>query len=238
MLGVSANAGRDEIRAAFRKLAKKYHPDLNKDNPQAEEKFKEISEAYDVLGDDKKRQQYDTMRRFGGFDPRTGGPGMGGHPGGGRFYTDADFSQMFGGSFNMEDLFGGGGLGDIFSSMFGDNIRRRQPHSRRPAGPRKGRSMKAEIKISPEDAAQGTEKRVRVGVPQTCQVCHGSGNTGKEKVCPRCHGTGQVTNVQGTFAISRPCPSCLGRGVIPGENCKVGFVYAGVAINIKSLVRA
>lgn len=220
VLGVSENAGKDEIKKKYRELAKKYHPDRNKGDKAAEEKFKEISEAYQVLNDDEKRRQYDNMRKFGGFG---GGPQGGGFPGGGRFYTDADFSQIFGDRFDINDLFRGGGLGDIFSSMFGDNVRarRRSPFGRGQAGPRKGRDIRAELDISASQAASGTSRKIRLGVPQECDACGGQGTVdgAGETVCPRCHGSGQVTNVQGNFSISRPCPSCLGRGVLPGQTC-------------------
>lgn len=220
ILGVDEKAAKDEIKKKYRQLAKKYHPDRNKGSKESEEKFKEISEAYDVLSDDQKRQQYDTMRRFGGFNGAQPG---GGFPGGGRFYTNGDFSQVFGDQFNMNDLSGMGGLGDIFSAIFGDNMRARQrsPH-RRPQGPIRGRSITAEIPITVEQSVNGVKKKIRLAVPETCPDCNGAGHVagGEQKVCPRCHGTGQVTHAQGSFAISRPCPSCLGRGVTMGEDCR------------------
>lgn len=222
VLGVSENADKDEIKKKYRELAKKYHPDRNKGNKAAEEKFKEISEAYQVLNDDEKRRQYDNMRRFGGFGA---GAQQGGFPGGGRFYTDADFSQVFGDRFNINDLFRGGGLGDIFSSLFGENVRARHSGSfgRREGGPQKGRDIRAELDVSVSQAASGTSRKIRLGVPNTCDACGGQGTVaGKgETICPRCHGSGQITHVQGNFSISRPCPSCLGRGVLPGQTCSV-----------------
>ena len=221
ILGVDEKAAVDEIKKKYRVLAKKYHPDRNKGDKQAEEKFKEISAAYDVLKDPKKRQQYDTMRRFGG-DPRMGG---GGHPGGRQFYTNGDYQQAFGGNFNMDDLFGGGGIGDIFSSLFGDNVRsrgrrggfRQQQQNRA----RKGRDVKIDMDITGVQAVSGTTKKIRIHLPETCETCSGSGYTtgGGNHVCSRCHGTGQVSFAQGGFAISRPCPSCLGRGVEQGKVC-------------------
>lgn len=222
VLGVSENAGRDEIKKKYRELAKKYHPDRNKGNKAAEEKFKEISEAYQVLNDDEKRRQYDNMRRFGGFGA---GAQQGGFPGGGRFYTDADFSQVFGDRFDINDLFRGGGLGDIFNSLFGENVRARYNSSfgRGRRGPQRGRDIRAELDVSVSQAASGTSKKIRLGVPHTCESCGGQGTVaGKgETVCPRCQGSGQITHVQGNFSISRPCPSCLGRGVLPGQTCPV-----------------
>jgi len=226
ILGVSEKADKDEIKKKYRDLAKKYHPDRNKGDKAAEEKFKEISEAYQVLKDDQKRQQYDNMRRFGGF-AGAGRPGAGGFPGGGgtRFYTNADFSQVFGDRFDINDLFGMGGLGDIFSSMFGDNVRarRRSPFGRQQAGPRKGQSIRAELNITADQAASGTSKKIRLGVPDSCAACKGQGTVpgSGETTCPRCNGAGQVTSVQGNFSVSRPCPACLGRGVRPGQTCGV-----------------
>jgi molecular chaperone DnaJ len=221
VLGVGEKSGKDEIKKKYRQLAKKYHPDRNQGSKEAEEKFKEISEAYDILSDDKKRQQYDTMRRFGGINGSR--PGGGGFPGGGRFYTNGDFSQAFGDQFNVNDLSGLGGLGDIFSAIFGENVRmrRRGPFRQQRAGPRKGRNLKAEIKISLRQSIDGVTKKIRLAVPETCSECGGAGNVagGEQKVCPRCKGTGQVTHAQGSFSISRPCPSCLGRGVTMGQDC-------------------
>lgn len=220
-LGVDEKAAPDEIKRKYRLLAKKYHPDLNKGNKEAEERFKDVSEAYEILKDAEKRRQYDTMRRFGGFDPRAGGTG--GSPGGGRFYTDADLSQAFGERFNVDDLFGFGGLGDIFGSMFGENLRarRRTAPFGAQTGPQKGQDIVAEIKISLQQAARGVTKRLKISIPESCAGCGGRGSVAGagETVCPRCHGAGQITNVQGNFAISRPCPSCLGRGVLPGQTC-------------------
>lgn len=221
ILGVDEKSNKDEIKKKYRKLAMKYHPDRNQGSKQAEEKFKEISEAYDVLSDDKKRQQYDTMRRFGAFDGTH--PGGGGFPGGRQFYTNGDFSQAFGDQFNMNDLSGMGGLGDIFSALFGDNMRarRRRPSRRRSTGPTRGRDIRAQIEITLDQSVEGVKKKIKLGVPEKCSECNGVGHVagGEQKVCPRCHGTGQVTHAQGSFSISRPCPSCLGRGVTRGKDC-------------------
>ena len=216
VLGVDEKAGADEIKKKYRVLAKKYHPDRNQGNKQAEERFKDVSEAYDVLKDDQKRRQYDMMRRFGGSDSRPGG--------GTRFYTDADFSQAFGDQFNVNDLSGFGGLGDLFSSLFGDNVRTRRrtaPFGGRGRAPEKGTDLRAEIKITFLQAAAGVARKIRLTVPEQCRDCHGAGITAGagETVCARCNGAGQMTYVQGNFSISRPCPSCLGRGVMPGRAC-------------------
>ncbi len=222
-LGVDEKAGKDEIKKKYRQLAKKYHPDRNHGSKKAEEKFKEISEAYNVLKDDQKRQQYDTMRRFGGFNG-AGRPGAGGgFPGGGRFYTNGDFSQAFGEGFNVNDLSGLGGLGDIFSALFGENMRARgrASHRQRRARPTRGRDIHAELEITLDQSVEGVKKKIKLGMPEACSECKGVGHVagGEQKVCPRCHGTGQVIHAQGGFSISRPCPSCLGRGVTMGQDC-------------------
>ena len=237
VLGVDEKAAADEIKKKYRALAKKYHPDRNKGDKQAEERFKDISEAYDVLKDDKKRRQYDMMRRIGATDIRGTGS-----PHGGRFYTDADFSQAFGDQFNINDLSGFGGLGDLFSSLFGDNVRRRRrttPFGGGDMASEKGTDLRAEIKITFLQAAAGVAKKIRLAVPEHCQDCHGTGITAGagETICSRCDGTGQMTYIQGNFSISRPCPSCLGRGVIPGQACPVcrgsGVTKNKKTINIK-----
>jgi len=223
ILGVEEKAGADEIKRRYRELAKKYHPDRNKGNKAAEDKFKEVSAAYDVLRDEKKRRQYDTMRRFGGFNGRAGG----GFPGGesGRFYTNADFEQAFGNGFNVDELFGFGGLGDIFSSLFGDNLRARTRRSGFGARPdretRSARHLRITLKIPLAEAISGARRRIRIDIPEPCPACQATGFTAEgAQVCSRCGGTGQVTHAQGAFSISRPCPSCLGQGVQPGKVCR------------------
>ncbi len=239
IIGVDEKASTDEIKKKYRVLAKKYHPDRNKGDKKAEERFKEISEAYDTLKDDKKRQQYDMIRRYGG-DPRMAGGG-GGFPGGG--FPGGGFGQG-GGQFNMNDLFGNGGaggMGDIFSTLFGDNVRSRtrQRYQQRPQGPRKGRNIKIDMKITPEQSESGVKKKIRIMLPEACDTCNGSGYTksGGNRVCSRCKGTGQVSFAQGGFAISRPCPSCLGRGVEQGQTCKrcksIGAVKKRKTIAVK-----
>lgn len=239
VLGVDEKAGKDEIKKKYRELAKKYHPDRNKGNKQAEEKFKDISEAYDILKDDQKRQQYDNVRRFGGFGA---GQRPGGFPGGGQFYTDADFSKAFGGQFNVEDLFGFGGLGDLFSSVFGGDVRSRRcgsPFGFDSSAPQRGKDLRAELKITFLQSLNGVTKKIRLSVPEACSACGGSGAVAGEnqRVCSRCGGTGQIVHTQGNFSISRPCPSCLGRGVTQGENCSVcrgkGVVSKRKMISIK-----
>ncbi|MBI4520412.1 MAG: molecular chaperone DnaJ [Gemmatimonadetes bacterium] len=209
ILGVSDSATAADIKKAYRKLAKQYHPDANRTDPAAAEKFKEISEAYAVLSDVEKRKQYDQLRRFGGFDFRRpgGGPGA---PGG--FRVDAD-------TFSFEDLTGFGGLGDLFSSIFGGRAR---AAGARPSGPRKGPDVEYLVEVEFELAARGGKIQIAVPISDECAVCGGSGAEPGTKTqrCGECGGTGNVTFGQGGFAVKRPCPACLGRGTIPEQACR------------------
>lgn len=207
ILGVGENASEDEIKKAYRKLAKKYHPDANHGDKQAEAKFKEISEAHNVLADKEKRSQYDQMRRFGGAF-QGGGPGGGFYQ---RGFSPDDLSSIFG---------RGGGFGsfaDIFSSIFGDNL----SGFGRTAGPSKGDDLYSEIEIPFFKAVRGGKVMVRTMVTEKCPVCKGTATRpgSGQSVCPQCHGRGMVTFTQGNFAVSRPCPRCLGRGHIKGDAC-------------------
>lgn len=200
VLGVSKSATADELKKAYRKLARQYHPDVNKDNPDAAEKFKECSEAYSVLSDETKRAQYD---QFGhaAFE-NGGGPGAGG----------------FGGAAGMEDIFDmffGGGRGG-----FGGG---RRPKS----GPQRGADLRLDLEISFEEAAFGVEKEVRVTREDTCDHCEGTGaESGSEsEVCPDCHGTGEIQFTQNTMfgqmVNVRPCSRCGGQGRIIKNPCKL-----------------
>lgn len=231
ILGVSENASENEIKKAYRKLAKKYHPDANPDDKQAEKKFKEISEAYSVLSDSKKKQQYDTMRKYGaGFG--TGGPGMGGF-GGGQGFSFEDIMTQFGsagkGSSTRRgaQFDGFGSIADIFSSIFGDRASGFGGMgdiggNRAQTAPRKGNDVLTDIDISFEDSVKGGQKTARVNIEQSCDQCGGSGITpgSKASTCPECKGSGHVTFAQGGFSVSRPCPRCLGRGQIVGSPCR------------------
>ena len=205
VLGVQKGATEAEIKKAYRKLAKENHPDLNPGNKEAEARFKEINEAYEVLGDSEKRQRYDQFG-FAGVDPSYGA-GAGGYGGGG-----------FEGGFDFGDL------GDIFGSFFGGGFgggRRTNPNA-----PQRGESIRMSIAISFEEAAFGCEKAVTVERYETCDTCHGNGcapGTSPE-VCPDCHGTGTVQvrrqTPMGVFATSSPCPKCGGKGRIIHQPCK------------------
>ena len=202
VLGVSRGASEDEIKKAYKKMARKYHPDLNPGDKTAEEKFKEVNEAYEVLSDADKKARYDQYGHAG-VDPNFGVGGFGGG---------------FDGSFDFGDL------GDIFGSFFGGGFgggRRTNPNA-----PQRGESIRMSIAISFEEAAFGCEKAVTVERYETCDTCHGNGcapGTSPE-VCPDCHGTGTVQvrrqTPMGVFATSSPCPKCGGKGRIIHQPCK------------------
>jgi molecular chaperone DnaJ len=212
VLGVSATATQDEIKKQYRKLAKKYHPDTNANDPKAAERFKEISEAYQTVGDAEKRKQYDQMRQLGAF----GGFGGGARPGGG---ARGPAGGAVGG-INMEDIdIGGlGGLGDLFGSMFGGGAGGGRTRQR---GPQRGEDVEATLEIPFRTAALGGTVPVQLEVTEECATCHGTGGApgSKMQTCPECHGRGTVSFGQGGFAVNRPCPNCLGKGQVPTERC-------------------
>ena len=201
VLGVSKNASQDEIKSAFRKLAKKYHPDISKE-ANAEEKFKEVQEAYSVLSDETKRKQYD---QFGhaAFEGATGGASYGGFGGTGFGFDASDLGDIF------DDLFGG-------SSFFGGSSRRNSNKTRR------GSDILTRVNISFMEAAMGCDCDVDIDTVDTCSKCNGKGGFG-EKTCPRCHGSGTITQEQrtlfGTFMTKTTCPECKGQGKSFDEIC-------------------
>lgn len=202
-LGVSKDAPASEIKKAYRKLARTYHPDANKGDAKAEERFKEISEAYDVLSDDKRRKDYDEARSlFGSGGFRVGAPGGAG--GGFNF----DLGDLLG---NMRGGGGTGGLGDLFGGLFGN----------RRAAPRRGGDLESEVTLSFKDAADGVTVPLRVASPHTCDTCHGTGARpgSTPRLCPVCEGTGTVARAQGGFAFAEPCRECRGRGLIIDNPC-------------------
>lgn len=220
VLGVSETASKDEIKKAFRKLAKKYHPDRNKGDKNSESKFKDVSEAYEILGNDQKRQQYDQMRKYGAF---AGTGPQGGSFGGGGF----DFSQF--GRGRREGFGDSGGFGsfaDIFSSIFGgeDIFGQAQggPGARRgKPSPSRGSNLHLTLHVSFREAANGTAKTIVLNKPVACGTCYGKGTepgTG-QSVCSECNGRGTVSFSHGNFAVSRPCPRCFGKGVINEKAC-------------------
>lgn len=215
VLGVSSTATQDEIKKAYRKLAKKHHPDANANDTKAAERFKELSEANNVLSNPEKRKQYDEMRRLGAFDGGFGGFG------GGRSRSSAAGAR--GGTtqninFQDFDIGGLGGLGDLFSSMFGGGEARQ---GAKPRGPEKGQTVEATLEIPFRTAARGGKVPIELEVSEECPTCHGTGAApgAQLKICPNCDGRGVVSFGQGGFAVNRPCPVCLGRGQVPTEPC-------------------
>src|SRR5262245_13755638 len=216
VLGVPASATQDEIKKKYRKLAAKHHPDKNPNDPKAAETFKEISEAYQVLGDAEKRKQYDQMRRLGasgGF----GGAGAGGPRRGGGHPPGAPGGPAV----NVEefDIGGLGGLGDIFSSMFGGGGGK--TGGTRARGPERGQDVEAQLSVPFRTAALGGKVPIELEVNEECATCHGNGAAPGAKIqtCPECHGRGTISFGQGGFAVQRPCTMCLGKGTVPTERC-------------------
>jgi molecular chaperone DnaJ len=220
VLGVTQSATQDEVKKQYRRLAKQYHPDATKNDSKAAERFKEISEAYGVIGDAEKRKQYDEMRRLGAFGGGfpggfsggasrggrpSGAPGGAGGPGAG---ANFDFSQF--------DIGGIGGFGDIFSNIFGSQQR---AGARR--GPETGQTVELSLDVPFRVAATGGKVPVELEVTEECATCHGNGAApgATLKTCPECQGRGTISFGQGGFAVNRPCPMCLGRGQVPSERC-------------------
>lgn len=238
VLGVQKGASDDEIKRSYRKLAKKYHPDVNPGDKEAEAKFKEIGEAYEVLSDAEKKSRYDQFG-FAGVDPNYGGGAGGG----------------FGG-------FGGMGfddLGDIFGSMFGGGFGGSQ---RRRNGPRRGSDIEESVLLSFEEAAFGIKKQLKIYVIEECEECHGSGakSASDKQTCPHCGGTGQIKSVQNTMfgqmintqvcghcrgegtIIKNPCAKCNGKGKVKrAKNIEVDIpagINAGETVSYRGLGNA
>jgi len=204
VLGVARGAALPEIKKAYRKLARKYHPDLNPGDKTAESRFKEIQEAYAVLSDPKKRAQYDQFGDLGGMPPGAG-PGA---PGGGAGFEGFDFSDYGSSTFRdfFENLFGGGGG--------------RGPQA--PAGgPERGEDLQYSMQIAFEDAIRGVEAKIRVNRLAACQACGATGRASgsRKRSCPACGGTGRGTVQRGFMKFSSACPTCAGTGQAPGDAC-------------------
>ena len=220
-LGVSSSASAADIKKAYRKLARENHPDSHPGDKVAEEKFKRIAEAYDVVGDEEKRQEYDQFKSmvssggFGGFGGRFGGGS--GFPGGFRstqtdFNVD-DLSDIFGGAAGQT---GDGGLGDILGGFFN----RGGGAGGRNARPSRGADVETEITIDFREAAKGTTFPVELTGDAPCTDCHGSGSrTGKTATCPVCSGSGYVRENSGSFGMARPCTNCGGTGEVIEDPC-------------------
>jgi len=232
VLGVGSGASQDEIKKAYRKLAKKYHPDANASDPKAAERFKEISEANNVLGDVAKRKQYDEMRRLGAFDGGFGGFGGGSSRGAGARGAGAGGQTI---NFQDFDIGGLGGLGDLFSSMFGGGDTR---ESARQRGPEKGQTVEATLDIPFRTAARGGKVPIELEVSEECPTCHGTGAApgASLRICPECNGRGVISFGQGGFAVNRTCPVCLGRGQVPTEPCPTCHGSGDVRVKRKVLI--
>ena len=223
LLGVKKNAAADEIKKSYRALAKKYHPDKNPDDKAAEDRFKEIQEAYDVLGDSQKRSEYDQLKEAErrGFNV----DGMGG----GGFRSNRGDKRS---GFNFDDF---GGLGDLFSRVFDRGERVRSSRY----GPTRGSDISVELDVPFDRAISGWETVATIPRDEDCPTCRGSGAQPgtSTQTCPECGGTGTVQDVQGGFALSRPCPHCYGRGTIisvPCRTCKgQGQVQQNRRISVK-----
>ena len=210
VLGVSKGAPADEIKKSYRKLARKYHPDANKGDAKSEERFKEISEAYNVLSDEKRRKEYDDARSlFGSGGVRR--PGAGGAGGGYGF----DLGDLFGGGSGST----GGRLGDLLGGVFGGGGRTTQQQSR----PRRGADVETETSLAFSDAIDGVTVSLRLADEGPCKACMGTGAKSGTvpRVCPSCEGTGQESRNLGSFAFSEPCKECRGRGLVVDDPCPV-----------------
>lgn len=215
-LGVARSATPEEIKKAYRQMARKYHPDVNKDDPNATEKFKEINDANEVLSDPQKRSAYDQYGHDA-FDPNRGAGGFGG--------------------FDSNDM--GGGFGDIFDMIFGNG----QTGRRRRTGPQRGADREVRLEVNFEDAVFGTEKEFQLPRMETCDKCNGNGaEPGSSiKTCPQCKGTGQMKTIQSTpfgrFETARTCTMCRGEGKTiekPCSSCQgTGKVRKNRTINVR-----
>ena len=206
VLGVSEKAAPEEIKKAYRRLAKRYHPDANPGDTSASERFKDVGEAYSVLSDPAKRKRYDHMRRLGAFAP-------GGNR---RDPARPGFGSATEQGFSFDDL---GGLSDLFGSIFDRSGRKATREASK--GPRKGNDVEYAVDIDFRTAVTGGRVTITVPVTEECATCAGRGARPQTATarCKECSGTGTVSFGQGGFAVKRPCPACLGRGRIPTDPC-------------------
>jgi molecular chaperone DnaJ len=205
-LGVPKTAKAAEIKKAYRELARKYHPDANKGDAKAEDRFKEITEAYNVLSDEKQRKEYDEARSMfgGGFRVPTGN-------------RDGTAGGYGGAGFDLGDLFGGDGLGDVLGGIF-----RGRGGTAQSSRARRGADVETETTLSFGDSIDGATVALRLTGEGPCPVCHGTGAKAGTvpKVCPDCHGTGQQSRNLGGFGLSEPCKTCKGRGLVVEDPCE------------------
>jgi len=224
LLGVSKRATAKEIRGAFRKLARKYHPDLNPGDKAAEEKFKQLQEAYDVLSDTKKRQMYD---QYGFYSDNVPPPGYGGGADTGEGNVNFDFGGFdFGGG----AAGGGSSFRDLFSQFFGGGRGHMEPEQE------SGSDLEYQIEIDFWDAVRGAVKKLQITRLDTCEVCHGTGALGTPQTCPTCNGTGQIQQTAGKMRFNVPCNRCGGTGKLrtPCKTCSgEGRVRRHEAIDVR-----
>ncbi len=245
-LGVKRGANADDIRKAYRRLARKHHPDLNPGDKAAEDRFKKVQEAYDILSDDKKKQMYDQYGFYSENMPPNPGAGAGGRPGTGMGFEGFDFSEFAkpqnGGStpFEPGSSEGFGSFRDIFSGMFGGSSSAKRPKS--PVA-EKGADLEYGLNVDFWQAIKGTQVRLNISRQETCETCGGSGSAGGNvAVCPECDGTGQVTQMagamkfnlrcqrcDGTGRLRNACPTCRGEGRIARPDTVEVRIPAGVA---------
>ncbi len=210
VLGVPKSAAASDIKKAYRKLARELHPDHNPGNAGAEDRFKAVSEAYDVLSDDRKRREYDEMRSLfesGAF--RRGARGAG---------QPFDMSDLFGQGTGRDQRFSGASFSDLFGSIFSGGG---GPTGYRGTTPARGRDVETEIVLDFLDGVRGVDVPVTLRAPMVCDVCHGNGAKPgtKPRTCPHCGGSGMVTRNQGAFGFTEPCRDCQGVGTIVDESC-------------------
>jgi len=205
VLGVSDTASQKDIKSAYRKLSREYHPDANPGDIAAEERFKEVSAAYDVVGDAEKRKEYDEVRKLGPMGGMFGGAGGPGGPGAGGFRVD--------------DI---GDLGDVLGGLFGRR-RNRAGGAGAGTGPHRGQDLEAELHLAFEDAVHGLTTTIHLTSEAACSTCHGTGAKPgtTPQTCPRCGGRGVLDDNQGFFSFSSPCPQCAGRGYTIDEPCPI-----------------
>jgi len=208
VLGVAKDAEPAEIKKSYRKLARKHHPDANKGNTASEERFKEISEAYNVLSDEKRRKEYDEARSLFG----SGGVRMPGTAGGGQGGFGFDLGDLFGGTRGST----GGRLGDLLGGVFGGRTSTQ-------ARPRRGADIETETSLTFGDAIDGATVSLRLAGEAPCKACMGTGAKAGTvpRVCPTCEGSGQASRNLGNFAFSEPCRTCRGRGLVVDDPCPV-----------------